>query len=120
MVAVEDFAMATVMDAAEGLNPSYEEARMREDWPKWQEAIKAELDSLKANVTLVSRRAPDGSQRRRLQVGPTNQEERCGRDREVQSASGGSRLHADTRHRLLRDLRPRCSTLFLLTSYSPH
>ncbi len=51
MVAVEDFAMATVMDAAEGLNPSYEEARMREDWPKWQEAIKAELDSLKANGT---------------------------------------------------------------------
>ncbi len=51
MVAVEDFAMATVMDAAEGLNPSYEEAKMREDWPKWQEAIKAELDSLKANGT---------------------------------------------------------------------
>ena len=48
---VEDFAMATVMDAAEGLNPSYEEAKLQEDWPKWQEAIKAELDSLKANGT---------------------------------------------------------------------
>jgi len=59
MVGVEDWAMATVMDAAEGLNPTYEEARTRGDWPKWQEAIRVELASLNANKTwsLVDRPA---------------------------------------------------------------
>ena len=47
----EDFAMATVLEAAEGLNPSYEEVKKRLDWPKWEEAIKAELASLEKNGT---------------------------------------------------------------------
>ena len=38
-----DHAMATVI---EGLEPSYEEAKRRPDWPKWQEAIKKELEGL--------------------------------------------------------------------------
>src|SRR5271156_13649 len=42
-VAVEDFAMATVMGGAEGIEPTYEEARKRPDWPKWEEAIQTEL-----------------------------------------------------------------------------
>ena len=41
-----DYAMATVISDAEGLEPSYEEAKRRLDWPKWKEAIKKELDSL--------------------------------------------------------------------------
>jgi len=39
------------MDAAECLNPTYEEAKRHSDWPRWQEAIKAELASLEKNGT---------------------------------------------------------------------
>jgi hypothetical protein len=42
-VSVEEFVMATVTEASEGIMPLYEEARKCPDWPKWQEAIKAEL-----------------------------------------------------------------------------
>ena len=51
LVDVEDFAMATVMEAAEGLNPTLAEAKRRSDWPKWQEAMREEVRSLKANRT---------------------------------------------------------------------
>ena len=47
----EDWVMATVMNMAENLEPSYEEAKRRSDWPRWQEAIKAELASLEKNST---------------------------------------------------------------------
>ena len=33
------------------LEPSYEEAWMRSDWPQWKKAIKIELQSLKAAET---------------------------------------------------------------------
>ncbi|PPQ72971.1 hypothetical protein CVT26_014516, partial [Gymnopilus dilepis] len=45
-----DFAMAVAMDTAEGLNPTYDEARKRSDWPKWEEAIKKVL-TLEKNGT---------------------------------------------------------------------
>ena len=47
----EDWAMATVMDSVEYLNPTYKEARKQSDWPKWQEAIKVELQNLESNET---------------------------------------------------------------------
>ena len=47
----EDWGMAAVMDAAEDLNPTYEETKKRPDWPKWKEALQAELRSLEANKT---------------------------------------------------------------------
>ncbi|RDB21868.1 Retrovirus-related Pol polyprotein from transposon TNT 1-94 [Hypsizygus marmoreus] len=59
MVAVEDVAMAAVTEGVEGLMPSYSEAKKRPDWPKWEEAIKVELENLKQNGTweLVERPA---------------------------------------------------------------
>lgn len=51
VVEVAEYAMAAVMDGAEGLTPTFEEARKRADWPKWDAAIKEELASLKANGT---------------------------------------------------------------------
>jgi hypothetical protein len=45
---VAEHAMATVIESAEGTMPTYEEARRRPDWPKWEEAISKELDSLKS------------------------------------------------------------------------
>jgi len=50
--------MAAVMDAAEDLNPTYEEAKRRSDWPKWEEAIRAELHSLEANKTWTTVERP--------------------------------------------------------------
>jgi hypothetical protein len=51
IVEAEDWAMAAEMEAVECLNPTYEEARKRSDWPKWEAAIKTELTSLEANKT---------------------------------------------------------------------
>ena len=39
--------MATVVKNAEGLQPTYEEAQKRPDWPEWEEAIQKELTTLK-------------------------------------------------------------------------
>lgn len=47
----EDWVMATVMDTVECLNPTYEEEKGHSDWPKWKEAIQAELQSLESNKT---------------------------------------------------------------------
>ena len=44
-------AMAAIMGAAECLNPTYEEAKKRSDWSKWEEAMKTELTSLEKNGT---------------------------------------------------------------------
>ena len=41
-----EHAMATAVGGMEGLEPTYEEAQKRPDWPKWKEAIKKELDGL--------------------------------------------------------------------------
>ena len=41
-----EHAMVTVVESVEGLMPTYEEAKRRPDWPKWQEAIKKELNGL--------------------------------------------------------------------------
>ena len=46
-----DHAMATVVENVEGLMPTYEEARKHPDWPKWQDAIQKELNSLEKNGT---------------------------------------------------------------------
>ena len=43
-----EFAMATVIVEAKALDPAtLEEARRRMDWPKWDLAIKVELEALK-------------------------------------------------------------------------
>lgn len=55
-----DYAMATVIESAEGLTPTYEEAQKRSDWPKWKEAIRKELDSLeKMGTWRLVKRPPD-------------------------------------------------------------
>ena len=43
--------MTMVVESAEGLMPTYEEARKRPDWPKWDEAIQKELKSLEKSGT---------------------------------------------------------------------
>jgi hypothetical protein len=60
MVSVEDFAMASVTEASQGIMPSFEEAKKRPDWPKWQEAITAELANLEANGTWELIERPSG------------------------------------------------------------
>ena len=55
-----DYAMATVVESVEGLTPTYEEARKCPDWPKWEEAIKVELNSLeKMGTWHLVRRPPN-------------------------------------------------------------
>jgi hypothetical protein len=43
--------MAAAMAEADALEPTYEEAQSRSDWPEWKKAILAELNSLKAAGT---------------------------------------------------------------------
>ncbi len=47
----EDWAMASMMNQAESLEPTYEEVKRRPDWPKWQQAMEVELRSLEASKT---------------------------------------------------------------------
>jgi transposase InsO family protein len=56
-----DYAMAAVVESAEGLQPTYEEARKRPDWPKWQEAIQKELKSLEKMGTYQLVKRPPGA-----------------------------------------------------------
>ena len=58
---VEEHAMASVLESAEGIMPSYEEARKRPDWPKWEEAIQKELESLKQLGTYELVKRPPGA-----------------------------------------------------------
>ena len=46
-----ELAMAAVMGEVECIEPTYQEAKKHPDWPKWQEAIQAELEFLVANGT---------------------------------------------------------------------
>ena len=55
-----DYAMATVVESAVGLEPTYEEARRRPDWPKWEEAIQKELVSLEKTGTWRWAKRPPG------------------------------------------------------------
>ena len=56
-----EFAMATAIEGAEGLNPSFEEVRKRADWPRWEEAIRVELKNLKDNGTWMMVERPAGA-----------------------------------------------------------
>ena len=56
-----DFAMATVIDATEGLNPTYKEAKTCPDWPRWKEAIEAEWKALVDNRTWKLVECPEGT-----------------------------------------------------------
>ena len=56
-----DYAMATVVESAVGLEPTYEEARKRPDWPKWEEAIQKELTSLEKTGTWRWAKRPPGA-----------------------------------------------------------
>jgi hypothetical protein len=42
-----EVAMAAMTAEAEAIEPSFEEAQHRSDWPKWQEAIAVEIATLK-------------------------------------------------------------------------
>ena len=57
----EEHAMATVIESAEGVMPTYEEACKRPDWPKWEEAIRKELASLKKSGTWELVKRPPGA-----------------------------------------------------------
>jgi hypothetical protein len=56
-----DYAMAAVVENAEGLQPMYEEARKYPDWPGWQELIQMELDSLEKTGTWHLVKQPPGA-----------------------------------------------------------
>jgi hypothetical protein len=57
----EEFAMATAIEGAEGLNPSFDDVRNRADWPLWEEAIQVELKNLKDNGTWTMVERPPGA-----------------------------------------------------------
>ena len=47
----EEHAMATIIESAEGLMLPYEEVHKHLVWPKWEQAIRKELNSLKESGT---------------------------------------------------------------------
>ena len=53
--------MATVVESAEALMPTYEEAHKRPDWPKWDKAIQKELDNLEKCGTWELIKRPSGA-----------------------------------------------------------
>ena len=53
--------MATVVESAVGLEPTYEEARRRPNWPKWEEATQKELVSLEKTGTWRWAKRPPGA-----------------------------------------------------------
>jgi Reverse transcriptase (RNA-dependent DNA polymerase) len=57
----EEFAMATAIEGAEGLNPSFDDVRNRADWLLWEEAIQVELKNLKDNGTWTMVERPPGA-----------------------------------------------------------
>jgi hypothetical protein len=54
-------AMSAVMAKAEAIEPTFEEAKHRTDWPKWQDAIKVELATLKAAGTWTIIKCPENT-----------------------------------------------------------
>lgn len=46
-----ELAMVAASGNAEGIEPTYAEAKKHPDWPKWKAAVQAELDSLTSNGT---------------------------------------------------------------------
>ena len=55
--------MATAISEIEGMDPlSLQEAMRRLDWPKWDTAIKIELDALKKVGTWEIVKKPENSQ----------------------------------------------------------
>ena len=47
----EEHTMAMVIESAEGLMPTYKEALKCLDWPRWEDTINKELNSLKRSGT---------------------------------------------------------------------
>lgn len=58
---VAEHAMASVIESMEGSMSSYEEALKRPDRAKWEDAIKKELNSLKATGTYELVKRPEGT-----------------------------------------------------------
>src|SRR6202795_4458252 len=58
---VSEGAMSAVMAEAEAIEPTFEEAKHRTDWPKWQGALKVELATLKAAGTWTVVKRPENT-----------------------------------------------------------
>lgn len=56
-----EFAMSAIATEVEGLDPTFEEAKERPDWPRWREAIENELKSLKEADTWTLVERPDNA-----------------------------------------------------------
>ena len=56
-----DYAMVMVIESAEGLTPTYEEACKHPNWPKWKIAIQTELNNLEKSGTWSLVKQPPGA-----------------------------------------------------------